>query len=258
MKRKYAGDGSGVSKRTRKGGSYGGNTSRPGGSFKPPPRTTYRGSRVPLASRGYKPNTVEKKVFDIDSATYAANTTGSVTTLFIPTLGSDMTNRVGRKTTVKSLYVRGFLQVEASQSTWTSPLNSVPQQARLIIAIDMQPNGAAPAISDVLKESTKTQSQLNINNRDRFKILSDKTYVLGGAIYNTTATQAVASQNDQIKQIKIFKKLNLETIFNGTNGGTVADINSGSLFMLTLGNIGAGSGVDADFFLSTRVRFVDI
>lgn len=195
----------------------------------------------------------ERKYFDIDNATYAVNTTGSFTPLCLPVLGSDFTNRVGRKVVIKSVYIRGRVQLDAA--TAASNVASLGQQARFVIFVDNQPNGAAPAVTDVLKEAVP-HSQLNANNRDRFRIIKDKTYVFDPMIISNTATQAHAVMNRTVYDVKVYKKLNIETIFNGTNGGTIADVNSGALYMFWIGNVAAGT-TDATAPLTTRVRFDD-
>jgi len=218
------------------------------------PRVTYAGSLVPMRTGGYKTNTVERKVNDIGTATYQINTTGSITLLANPALGSDFNNRIGRKVVLKSVYIKGKIQTENSLATTAG--DTVAQQGRFIIFCDMQPNGAAPAVTDLLVAALPS-SQLNLNNRDRFKIYSDKEYVFDPYHVNITATTAYASTGRQIYNVKKYKKLNLEMIFNATNGGTIADINSGALYMLWIGDVAAGANTDLNAIVSTRVRYAD-
>lgn len=212
--------------------------------------------RVPLGTRGYRLNRVEKKVYTLPTAVYQVNSTGVVTLLAIPALGSDMSNRIGRKIVLKSFYIRGRLSTEPAgatpQAATTAPLNF----CRFIVFADLQPNGAAPAITAVL-DTADPYSHLNLDNRDRFKIYCDKTFGFDPYLYNVTATTSLASASNQVVSLKKYKKINLEMIFNGTNGGTIADVNSGALYMLWIGSNGAGTG-DANAVLSTRVRFLDI
>lgn len=201
-----------------------------------------------LATRGFKggygKTANELKFQDIGVTTYQVNTTASITLLHIPTLGSDFNNRIGRKTLIKSLFIRGRLFWEAGS------LNTNSQHARMIVLWDTQPNGAAPAATDVLV-SAETASQLNPNNRDRFKVLCDKQFVMGPFNGATPAFGVPAGHS-----IKLYKKLSLETIFNSTNGGTIGDINSGALYMFWIGTVASGTN-DLNAILSTRVRYVD-
>lgn len=101
-------------------------------------------------------------------------------------------------------------------------------------------------------------SHLNPNNRDRFKILWDKQYVFGPIKVDNTATQSYGwAQGPSVYQVKFFKKMKLETIFNSGSAGTIADIQSGALYLLTIGTTAPGTNTDADFIVTTRVRFDD-
>lgn len=219
---------------------------------------TARGGSAPLATRGfgsmaYSSNR-EKKFFDIGVTAYQANTTGSFTLLHVPQVGADYNQRVGRKTIIKSIYIRGRAQLEnaANVATTTTPA----QQTRMIIFLDSQPNGAAPAVTDLLL-SAEPAAQLNPNNRDRFKVIKDKMFIFDPLVISTTATQSFAIANRTMHDIKCYKKLNIETVFNATNAGTIGDINTGALYMFWIGSVAAGANVDANAVVSTRVRFDD-
>lgn len=221
------------------------------------PRTAYQGSMVPLRTGGYRPNRVERKVNDIQTTSYAVNTTGSVTLLALPRVGADFNQRVGRKVTVKSVYIRGIGGTEWAVTGGTAGTSlSVPSQLhRMMIVFDLQPNGAAPAITDILLEANAA-SQLNLDNRDRFKIFCDKTWTVG-AIATSNATPESSICDPQQYQIKKYKKINAEMIFNATNGGSIADITSGALYMVWIGTNATGANTDGTAKVSTRVRYVD-
>lgn len=212
---------------------------------------------APLATRGFVGGygaKGEKKFYDINTATYQVNTTGSITLLFVPQLGTDFNARIGRKTKVTSLYIRGRLQNEIAGSVQTG--NIAAQQARMIVFIDLQPNGAAPAVTDVLVEALPS-SQLNANNRDRFLIVKDKVFYFDPVINQTTATQSQAAFNRTGYNIKLYKKCAIETIFNATNGGTIGDISSGAVYMMWIGSTAAGVNTDVNAIVSTRCRYLD-
>jgi len=67
---------------------------------------------------------------------------------------------------------------------------------------------------------------------------------------------ARASGAGVIKKVKCYKKLNVETIYNAGNAGTIADINSGALYVFWIGTQ-AGAASDANFIGSIRGRFID-
>lgn len=226
------------------------------------PKRTYPGSRVPLASRGYTPNTVERKAWDIGGATAGTgaiqtkpvSTTMVVEPIFLPTLGTDMVNRIGRKTMIKSIQVRGYMYPEAAKGMAVS---AIPiQDAFVMLLWDTQPNGAAPGVLDILN-TTSPASMLNLNNRDRFKVIKRKHLVFDAFAYNSNATLSLAGFNRTIQPIEIYVKCNLETIFNSVNGGTIADINTGALYFVTYGSEATGANTDLQITWTSRVRFLD-
>lgn len=217
------------------------------------PARSYQNSMVPMASRGYRLNVIEKKVNDIDVGTINVHNGGVFSLLACPMLGTDFTARIGRKITLKSVYVRGMAQSQVG--TTDAATNSSAQQLRMILFIDFQPNGAAPATTDLLRTAAPA-SQLQLNNRDRFKILSDKIFIVDPYMFSSTAGSTFATACNQAKNVKVYKKINQEVIFNSTNGGTIADITSGALYMFWIGTVASGAN-DSIFVGSTRVRYVD-
>lgn len=210
------------------------------------------------ATRGFRPvgrrTRGERKVIDLAVGNYAADATGTITLLNGCVQGSDYDERIGRKIVLSSVFIRGCVLTELSGGPTAGV--SKAQMVRFVLFVDMQPNGAAPNVTDLLV-SSNPRSQLNLNNRDRFKVIKDQCFVFDPYIYfDQAATQAEVTASNQIKQVKCYKKLNMETIFNSGNAGTIGDITSGALYMLWLGDISGGTA-DALAQLSTRVRFYD-
>lgn len=185
---------------------------------------------------------IEKKVIDTAEAAYACNTTGSVTLVNGCAQGTDFTNRVGRKYTNLSVQMQG--KIHPVDTTTGST------KCRVMLVFDTQPNGALPSITDVLTAST-SNSFMNLNNRDRFKVLCDHNVVVGAV--SDVATQAFA-MSPTVHNVSFYKKISLETINDGTSAA-IGDIQSGSIFLLTIGDQGAGLG--ASFVGAIRVRFAD-
>lgn len=220
-------------------------------------RQAKRASNAPLSNRGFGSMAVlqnrEKKFFDVTSARYNAKALDPVIKLlFVPVLGSDYNNRIGRKTIMKSLYIRGHLRLKAAANLTTDE-PCPAQQARLIIFCDLQPNGATPALTDLLTGNDATY-QLNPNNRDRFKIIKDKLYSFD--TYQISGNNGWAVSGRTGYDIKIYKKLNMETIFNATNAGSIGDINTGALYMVWVGTVISNDTIP-EAYISTRVRFDD-
>lgn len=210
-------------------------------------------SLVPLARRGYRLNTIEKKVFDTQMYADISNT-GTFYSLCLPVPGAAMNQRIGRKLTIKSVQFKGIIQLELS----SSPSGSVTAEAnhlRMILLYDKQPNGAAPALADVLTGGQTVNDLFNIDNRDRFSIIKDKVWSFDPMIFdNTNFSHA---WNRTTAYCKMYKKLNLETVFNAGTAGTVADINSGNLVVLWLCNTVAGTDKNVDIYVNSRVRYID-
>ena len=191
-------------------------------STKQPATKIPRTLGAPLATRGFGdmglvPNR-EKKFFDMTFQSTAVSTNGSFYLLFCPRLGSDYNNRIGRKVIVKSLYTKAFFFVERALTNVDG--FSPAQMMRMILFIDYQPNGATPITTDLLTNAHPL-AHLNANNRDRFKIIKDKTYSFDPVLFDGTSPYR-SSFNRTCADLKNYKKLNLETIFNSTNGGTVS------------------------------------
>lgn len=163
-------------------------------------RTTRR-SLAPPSTRGFwglgARATNEKKVLTF-TGNIAVSAAAAFTLLTAPVQGSDFVNRIGRRIIVKSVFVRGYIQTEGSLTQ--AAAGAPAQQCRLIILVDMQPNGAVPAITDIL-EGVAPHYQLNLNNRDRFKILRDTTYELG--VYDKAAAGGYSTADENIACVKV-------------------------------------------------------
>jgi hypothetical protein len=106
----------------------------------------------------------------------------------------------------------------------------VDQTQRFILVFDRQSNGAAPAITDVL-DSNSPFSLFNKDNAQRFRIVTDVVKVL-----NASAESGSTHVTGIIR-----KRLNVAVMYNSGTAGTIADINTGGLFLITLGSSTAGA-----------------
>jgi len=216
-----------------------------GGYGRSTPMQVVTSGLAPLRTGGFfgtRRTMQEKKVIDVDATTTNVSTTPSLTLLNGVAVGTDFTDRIGRKVIMKSCFFRAFLY----------PVDDTTQNdiLRCIIVYDNQTNGAAPIITDIFKQSSPL-SQLNLNNRDRFKILYDKEFPIGKV---DTTTDAAFSNGKNVYVFKKYLKLNHEVIFGGT-AATVASIQTGSIYlMFVTANTAAAS---ANVLWTNRIRFVD-
>lgn len=173
-------------------------------------------------------------LFSNDPPLSAAFSAGQLLNGLMP--GSSASERIGRKVTIKSLLVRWQSRLSAT-SVGGSPV-------RILIVYDKQANATAPAITDILLIDS-FQSQNNLSNRDRFVTISD------------FITEPVSVQNNHSNAGVIYKKLNLETMFNAGVAGTIGDISSGSIYMFVAQTNGVSTAV-IDFAASVRIRYTDV
>jgi len=156
-------------------------------------------------------------------------------------LGTTGITRIGRQITIKSFLIR--MAVNAASTGSAGIL-------RLLILWDSQANGAAPSAADVFETSTDSSilvSPLNLSNRERFQVVMDKVYNIGGA-------GAVDGVPPDTIHIEKFKKMNKIVTFNGGNAGTVGDIATNSLYMITISTAFTAAPLTS---YHTRIRFTD-
>ncbi len=148
------------------------------------------------------------------------DTTGQLVLLNATIPGTSIDRRLAQRIYLTS----GMLFAEAKVTANTG----LDQFQRVMIVIDHQPNGATPAIMDVLVSAT-TYSQVNLNNRHRFTVVADKHYHLNAA-----------AEPDSQKNFSM-KLPALLTSYNAGSAGTIADIATNAVYVLTLGSEPAGN-----------------
>lgn len=218
------------------------------------PRRAYRNSLVPLSSRGYLPNKTEIKFFDTYGSTAEILSTNSVYfCLNDMRQGPEINQRIGRKTTSKSISFRGHFYSTAVTTLAVGQV--IPQIIRMVLFIDYQPNGAAINATTLFQgfsAPTAGTSPINYDLRDRIKVLRDYVFVLDPYTYSANA--AWFGRQNAYK--KFYKKFRMNTIYNGVNGGTIGDITSCALNVLFVGSgVGAGTGYSVDVWF--RYRYYD-
>lgn len=150
------------------------------------------------------------------------DTTGSVILLNGIANGYTTTTRIGREITMSSLEFLGTVLPSNNATDIT--------QCRLILCLDMQPNGSLPVITDLLETSSPT-SHINWDNTDRFKFLWDELFVMGG-------NYGVVKQQLNVPSLHTVSPcldLDIDAAYGGTSNG-IADITSNSLLLVTLGD----------------------
>ena len=193
----------------------------------------------------------ELKAYDVSFTNSNFTAVGNFTTLNAMTQGADVFQRIGKKTYMKSIHIRGLIFQNSGATTQDT--------GRILLIYDRQSNGALPPLASILQDSnaaagTTNLSEISIPARARFQIIRDYQVALPIAVA-TGALLPAFIVNDPIKasfNVNMFVKCNLETMYNGT-AGTVADIVSGSLFLVTV----SGNSNQWGFSFSTRLRYYD-
>jgi len=226
-----------ANKRARQGRPMFGVNRGPGrGGFK---SNFFRLQRAPGLSR-------ELGYVDLTAASYAMDTTGTVTLLNTIAQGAAVTQRVGKKVALKGLQCRGA---------------AVPNSAAILndyaymIVYDKRPTGALPNITDILNTATPA-SMNNDANAGRFSIIKRvDNHLLGNRSVTGAVANALteASARDETWWLDLKGR---ETVYKAAATGAIGDIEQGALYLVTVGSTAAGTGAAA-LEVGFRLRFLD-
>lgn len=165
--------------------------------------------------------------------------------------GTTETTRLGEEIKPTSLQLRGtiFGTTSATQADF---------EVRIIVFWDRQSNGVAPTAAQLLDLTTITQAYHAPYNRDyqeRFTVLWDHNIHNQFNTWTGSGTVLAATSKGYSKYIK----LNRKVMYGLANGGTIADIATNSLYLLTTQSTAAGTGspVAAQHVYGARVNFRD-
>jgi hypothetical protein len=164
-------------------------------------------------------------------------------TLFAPTVGAGINQRIGKSANVHKIKIRGhcFSTPEVNQD-----VGSQPAYIRIILYQDLQTNGTQAGGEDVMQTVAanalaNTEAFQNIDNFGRFRVLKDKSIVLQDPNMNSTsATEHLNNGLIRMFKFNINFKRPVKVRFNATNGGTIADIVDNSWHMLAITSSASG------------------
>ena len=174
----------------------------------------------------------------------------NVNTLFAPIQGDDYNTRQGRKVHIMEVKVRGSVNVPAIANL---AVGRVAGFVRLIMVIDKQTNAAQMNSQDLI--SNRITGFQNPAFFGRFRILKDKTFNLPQPVMSWDGTNMETGGFQIPFKWKFKFRKPLLVHFNGTNGGTIADIIDNSLHM-----VGWTSDLTTTPGLSynSRTTFIDV
>lgn len=211
----------------------------PTGSYAAPATRGWYGG---YAARG-RP---ELKFVDVQLQNSPITITWSVQLINGVVQGTDYNQRIGRKVVNKSLLFNGNI----SMASGNNISNAQGTFCRVVVIYDSQPNsGTIPAGTDIFAFNDPN-SPMNLNNRDRFKVVIDKRCQVGAFLTSGGGTLATGSPNDCYWSK--YKKMNMETIFSNT-AATLGSISTGSLYVCYVSDFATTTILD----FVTRVRYLD-
>ncbi len=177
---------------------------------------------------------------------------GTMLGLGIPAQGTGESERDGRVYTLKSLHIKGFIEVNSAESS-TTPLADL--LARLALVWDTQTNGAQMSAEEcmlTIGTPDDVNSFRNLQFSHRFIVLKDKTFRIPVAQTSTNegAINLFASPRVVIpfKMNKTFKK-GIKIRCKGT-GGIIGDVTDNSFHL-----IGTATSTLALLSYEVRARF---
>lgn len=200
--------------------------------------------------------TGEVKSVDISLGTLTiASASQNAVPLYDSASGADLYQRIGRKVNLKSVRVRGYF-VPANTGGSVAAEN-----IRVILYTDNQfTSGSTGATTDLLQDlddggatHLNPLSGVNLNNRDRFKILRDM-YTQMPFIAQADSVIEIGTQGGTVKEIiTVDWFVNLRGFEISHSGNAAGDITKGNVCLQAIGGVGNWT-----FTFTSRVRFTDV
>jgi len=185
----------------------------------------------------------EKKGVDTDvsissgSLVTTTNTNANAFVLNLVQQGTGSWNRVGRKSHLTSVRVKGILSHTATAQVTTGIMLS--NFIRMVIVWDKQPSGAAiPSFDQIFgitaQDGTESCPDITCppryDNMDRFRVIKDKTIPMNVGVVGPTGTTL---NTQHLQEVDEYVKLpSLESVYSGQSAPmTIADVSTGALYL---------------------------
>lgn len=166
--------------------------------------------------------------------------------------GPNTFQRIGRKITVKQIELHGTMGYEHA------PGSFLADTLRIMVIHDSQCNGALPVYADVFEGASATDSFLNLNNSQRFKILMDKWFDFNAEAILNNADPAAAYAIPVVQSFSWKKKMNLTVEYSGEQAsGELPNIKSDNCFIVVTNSKGTTLNDQYRLVFRTRVKFSD-
>jgi len=174
--------------------------------------------------------------------------------------GSDNTNRIGRKITVKSIDINAIFT--GMIATNAASIGTPSAMVRWWVLVDAQPDGATATAADVWKStSTFAVAHRNLDTSERFKVLRTGTFDLcnQSSLAGTIASEgAIPSAGFPDKAyLDIYIPLNDAVKYSGTSTG-ISNIASGAYYFCYCTDIATPvNTTGCTVVYDARVKFTD-
>lgn len=187
-----------------------------------------------------KLNTETKYYDTVPYSGAAIDTSGTVAAgCFNILQGDGGTTRDGDQIKAKSIYLQFNTEKHAS-STGT--------EMRIIVGIDFRPEGAPPAVTDVLN-SASVLSAMNLDHRRRFKILKDWRVILSST--GPVGTKVTRKWYIPLGRKRGRRRMGLKMGYAGSTTDEPQNIN---IFILAISDEATNT---PSLSMISRVRFID-
>lgn len=173
-----------------------------------------------------------------------ADATGVLTTWDVIPEGTGPSERVGRKCTIKQIFVKGQCRL-----TGSSVLADTSDKVRIVMVLDKQHNGSASeATGSLILEGDSVNSFRNLEETGRFKVLADKVITLSKAAGSTTGGFGSVTKAWNIS----LPKVSIPLEYSGSTGGTT-ELRSNHISLFTVSELTGQTAIDCNM----RLRYAD-
>jgi len=187
------------------------------------------------------------------------NTNGSSEVLNLIQTGTGSWNRIGRKTCLKSVRVKGYAECTVFQNATNDFTGNA---MRVVLVWDRQPSGATvPAFDDIFSdtnqggaETTVMWSQPAFDTLDRFRVVKDMTiqFLAENTPAATNFTRIFVPIDEYVRLPE------LESNYSGQSVPmTIADINNGALYLIARAQTQNAATTEFSLEAVCRLRYVD-
>lgn len=171
--------------------------------------------------------------------------------------GDGENQRNGRKYRMRSILIKGFVDMTNLTDETTAPLSTI---VRVLLVLDKQTNGAQFNAEDVLLDTVSEDvlSMRHMEHVSRFEVLYDKIIHLKWYSSSRDGIQSTdpmtSTYTGDSQHFEIYKKLDIGVLMKGTSAN-VTDVTDNSLHLMAIGFADGSAAVRINY--QSRLRFTE-